>query len=122
MLSPNLILLYVEDPTRSARFYADLIGREPAAAFPSYVAFELENGLTFSLWSTQAKDFVSSGTGHRAEIAFMVADDAEVERLHGEWRNRGISIEQELMTAVFGRTFVALDPDGHRLRVCRPDG
>ncbi|OCP11141.1 MULTISPECIES: VOC family protein [unclassified Ensifer] len=121
MLSPNLILLYVEDPMASARFYADLIGHEPAAAFPTYAAFELENGLTFSLWSTGARDFVSSGTGHRSEIAFMVKDDAEVERLYAAWRERGLTIEQELKTAVFGRTFVALDPDGHRLRVCRPD-
>lgn len=122
MLSPNLILFYVEDPIASARFYTDLIGQEPVAAFPSYVAFELENGLTFSLWSTQAKDFVSSGSGHRSEIAFLVKDDIEVERLYEEWQSRGIRIEQELKTAVFGRTFVALDPDGHRLRVCRPDG
>ncbi|WP_077967927.1 VOC family protein [Ensifer adhaerens] len=121
MLLPNLILLYVDDPAKSAQFYVDLFGREPVASFPSYVAFELENGLTFSLWSTQARDFVSSGTGHRSEIAFMVKDDAEVERLYEEWRGNGIMIEQELRTAVFGRTFVALDPDGHRLRVCRPD-
>jgi len=51
----------------------------------------------------------------------MVKDDAEVERLYAAWRERGLTIEQELKTAVFGRTFVALDPDGHRLRVCRPD-
>lgn len=51
----------------------------------------------------------------------MVKDDAEVERLHAEWRKAGVPIEQELATAVFGRTFVALDPDGHRLRVCTPD-
>ncbi|MBW0367412.1 VOC family protein [Ensifer adhaerens] len=122
MLSPNLILLYVEDPTGSAAFYTGLLGREPVASFPTYVAFELENGLTFSLWSTEARDFVASGTGHRSEIAFMVKDDAEVERLYADWQERGLTIEQELKTAVFGRTFVALDPDGHRLRVCRPDG
>lgn len=121
MLSPNLILLYVDDPAKSAMFYADLLGREPVASYPAYVAFELENGLTFSLWSTKAKDFVSSGAGHRSEIAFMVKDDGEVERFYEEWQERGMAIEQELKTAVFGRTFVALDPDGHRLRVCRPD-
>ncbi|OOG70041.1 glyoxalase [Sinorhizobium sp. A49] len=121
MLSPNLILLYVEDPEKSAAFYTRLLGREPVAAFPSYVAYTLENGLTFSLWSTSAANFVSSGSGHRMEIAFMVKDDAEVERLYAEWREAEIPIEQELMTAVFGGTFVALDPDGHRLRVCVPD-
>lgn len=121
MLSPNLILLYVEDPQESAAFYTRLLRCEPVAAFPNYVAYALEGGLTFSLWSARAANFVSSGTGHRMEVAFMVKDDAEVERLHAEWREAGVSIEQDLMTAVFGRTFVALDPDGHRLRVCTPD-
>lgn len=121
MLSPNLILLYVNDPAKSTAFYTDLFGREPVVSFPTYVAFALENGLTFSLWSTEARDFVSSGSGHRSELAFMVKDDAEVERLYDGWRGKGITIEQELKTAVFGRTFVAFDPDGHRLRVCRPD-
>lgn len=121
MLSPNLILLYVEDPRKSAAFYTRLLGREPVAAFPNYVAYALENGLTFSLWSINADNFVSSGSGHRMEIAFMVKDDGEVERLHVEWRKAGVPIEQDLMTAVFGLTFVALDPDGHRLRVCTPD-
>lgn len=121
MLSPNLILLYVEDPHESAAFYTRLLGCEPVAAFPNYIAYALENGLNFSLWSTHAANFVSSGSGHRMELAFMVKDDGEVERLYMEWRNAGVSIEQDLMTAVFGRTFVALDPDGHRLRVCTPD-
>ncbi|AHK42578.1 MULTISPECIES: VOC family protein [Ensifer] len=121
MLTPNLILLYVEDPEQSAAFYTRLLGRGPVAAFPAYVAYALDNGLNFSLWSTKAANFVSSGSGHRMEIAFMVKDDAEVERLYAEWRKAGIPIEQDLMTAVFGRTFVALDPDGHRLRVCTPD-
>jgi catechol 2,3-dioxygenase-like lactoylglutathione lyase family enzyme len=121
MLSPNLILLYVDDPRESAAFYTRLLGREPVAAFPNYVAYALENGLNLSLWSTSAANFVSSGSGHRMEIAFMVKDDLEVERIYTEWRKAGVPIEQELMTAVFGRTFVALDPDSHRLRVCTPD-
>ncbi|WEX89556.1 hypothetical protein PZN02_003461 [Sinorhizobium garamanticum] len=51
----------------------------------------------------------------------MVENDAAVERLYDAWRRVGVTIEQKLMTAVFGRTFVALDPDGHRFRVCTPD-
>jgi len=38
-----------------------------------------------------------------------------------EWKKLGVSIEQDLHEAVFGLTFVALDPDGHRIRVCIPD-
>ncbi|MDN7487795.1 glyoxalase [Burkholderia sp. AU31652] len=121
MTSPNLVLLYVEDPARSAQFYERLFGRAPVAAFPTYAAFTFDNGLHLGLWSTSARDFVSGGAGHRSELAFMVDDDREVQRLYDAWQSLGVPFEQAPMTAVFGLTFVALDPDGHRLRVCTPD-
>lgn len=121
MLGPNLILFYVENPIESASFYEKIFEQRPVSTFPSYAAFTFSNGLTFSLWSTKAKNFVSSGTGSRSELAFMVSNDDEVRRLHELWVKRGVSIEQELHEAVFGLTFVALDPDGHRIRVCMPD-
>ena len=121
MLVPNLVLLYVEDPLQSAAFYERLLGKPPAAAFPTYAAFSFDNGLHLGLWSTGARDFVSSGTGHRAELAFMVNDEEKVRALRDAWKADGVAIEQDLATAVFGLTFVALDPDGHRIRVCMPD-
>ncbi|MCA1407819.1 VOC family protein [Ensifer sp. IC3342] len=121
MLKPNLILLYVQDPAESSAFYSHLLGRQPSASFPTYAAFEFDGGLSLGLWSTSAENFHTSGEGNRTELAFMVENDAAVERLYDAWRREGVTIEQELMTAVFGRTFVALDPDGHRLRVSTPD-
>jgi catechol 2,3-dioxygenase-like lactoylglutathione lyase family enzyme len=121
MTVPNLILLYVEDPARSRQFYEKLLGQPPVASFPTYVPFRFDNGLHLGLWSTSAANFVSSGTGSRSELAFMVDDDEAADGLYQDWRAAGVTIEQAPMTAVFGRTFVALDPDGHRLRVCTPD-
>jgi predicted enzyme related to lactoylglutathione lyase len=121
MLTPNLILLYVEDPTSSAAFYERLFGTTPTATFPTYASFEFENGLSVGLWSTSAANFVSAGSGHRFELAFMVPDDEAVKALHREWQEAGVSIEQPLQEAVFGLTFVATDPDGHRIRICTPD-
>ena len=118
---PNLVLFYVENPAESARFYADIFEMQPVAAVPTYAAFQFPNGFTFSLWSTQAKSFVSGGSGHRCELAFMVTDDVQVRALRERWGELGIRIEQDLHEAVFGLTFVALDPDGHRIRVCIPD-
>lgn len=118
---PNLILLYVHDPLASAAFYEGLFGTPPVARFPTYVAFAFENGMTVGLWSTQATNFVSGGTGHRSELAFMVPDDEAVRALHDRWVDAGVAIEQPLHMAVFGLTFVATDPDGHRIRVCTPD-
>lgn len=121
MLSPNLFLFYVQNPINSADFYEKIFNLKPVAAFPTYVAFSFPHGLTFSLWSTQAKNFVSSGSGHRSELAFMVPEADEVRRLRAVWGKLGVKIEQDLFEAVFGLNFVALDPDGHRIRVCIPD-
>lgn len=121
MLNPNLILFYVNNPIESSSFYEKIFEQQPVAIFPTYVAFTFTNGFTFSLWSTQANDFVSAGSGSRSELAFMVSNEDEVRRLRDHWGNLGVSIEQDLHEAVFGLTFVALDPDGHRIRVCIPD-
>lgn len=121
MLTPNLLLFYVQNPLESAQFYEQIFEITPVASFPSYVAFIFKNGFSFSLWSTEAKNFVSGGNGHRAELSFMVADEESVRNLREKWSKLNITIEQDLHEAVFGLTFVALDPDGHRIRVCMPD-
>ena len=121
MPNPNLVLFYVKSPLESASFYEKIFAQKPVASFPTYVAFSFSNGFTFSLWSMEAKNFVSSGTGNRSELAFMVSNENEVRSLHDSWKKMGVVIEQELHQAVFGLTFVALDPDGHRIRVCIPD-
>lgn len=91
--------------------------RRPAdSRVPTYVAFEFGNGLTLSLWSTSVRNFVSGGSGHRSEIAFLVPDDKAVRDLHERWREAGVVIEQALHEAVFGLTFVASDPDGRPAR------
>ena len=94
---------------------------KPIASFPTYVAFTFENGLTLSLWSMQATNFVSGGHGHRSELSFMVPNEDVVRTLRNTWHELSVQIEQDLHEAVFGLTFVALDPDGHRIRVCMPD-
>jgi catechol 2,3-dioxygenase-like lactoylglutathione lyase family enzyme len=117
----NFIILYVESPERSARFYRGLLDREPVAEHPTFAAFALDGGFTLGLWSTQSVAPEPSPAGDRGELAFTVPDAAAVDALHAEWVRKGIRIAQEPVTMVFGRTFVGLDPDGHRLRVCLPD-
>ena len=46
---------------------------------------------------------------------------ARVDELYREWVGRGLRIAQAPVTLDFGYTFVALDPDQHRLRVFAPD-
>ena len=49
-----------------------------------------------------------------------VASAKEVETLYADWKRKGAAILQEPVTMDFGRTFLAADPDGHRLRVFCP--
>ena len=81
MLTPNLLILYVSDPIESAKFYEILIGKPPVS-FPTYQAFEFDSGLTLGLWSISAKNFVSGGKGHRAELAFQVENAKIVKEIY----------------------------------------
>lgn len=51
----------------------------------------------------------------------MVQNEDEARALITEWKELNVPIEQDLHEAVFGLTFVALELDGHRIRVCIPD-
>jgi predicted enzyme related to lactoylglutathione lyase len=116
---PNFIVLYVESPARSAAFYADLLGQAPVEASATFAMFALASGMMLGLWArhTVAPPATSPGGG---EIGFAVDDTDTVHALHADWERRGVPIAQPPTTMDFGRTFVAFDPDGHRLRVFVP--
>ena len=54
------------------------------------------------------------------ELAMAVRTNEEVEALCADQKRKGAAILQEPVTMDFGRTFLAADPDGHRLRVFCP--
>lgn len=117
MLNANFILLYVDSPAASARFYADLIGSAPLEESPTFAMFALPSGIMLGLWSRHTVEPAATAAAGGAEIAMTVADTAAVNALHVDWQARGLAILQAPTDLDFGRTFVALDPDGHRLRV-----
>ena len=55
------------------------------------------------------------------ELSLSNAERADVDRLHAQWKALGIPMVLEPTVLEFGYTFVATDPDGHRLRVCATD-
>jgi catechol 2,3-dioxygenase-like lactoylglutathione lyase family enzyme len=114
---PNFVILYVKDAAASAAFYTDLFGRRPAQASPLFAAFPLSSGLTLGLWTRDDVQPAVDGVGDRCEIGFPVSDAAAVEATHADWTSKGFPITQPPTQMGFGHTFVALDPDGHRLRV-----
>jgi catechol 2,3-dioxygenase-like lactoylglutathione lyase family enzyme len=121
MTSPNMIILYVKDPAESVGFYKDILGREPVADSPNFAAFPLDGGFTLGLWRRSSVEPQPSALGNRSEMAFAVSGEGAVAQRYEQWRNLGLPIAQNLTTLDFGPTFVVLDPDGHRLRVCEPD-
>jgi len=113
----GLIILYVDNPTSSAAFYADLLGQSPAEASATFAIFALPSGVGLGLWSRHTVEPAAQVAFGGCEVAF-IADD--VDAVHADWSGRGLHIAQAPADMDFGRTFVALDPDGHRLRVFAP--
>ena len=115
----SFVLLYVDNPPASARFYADLLGTPPVESSPTFAMLPLKTDVMLGLWSRRTVEPIASAPGG-GEIAFTVADAAAVESTHADWKQRGLPIAQAPTAMDFGHTFVALDPDGHRLRVLAP--
>lgn len=119
MPQPALTILYVDHPPSSAAFYADLFGREPAELSATFAMIPLAGGHRLGLWSRHTVEPAASAGGGGGELA-CITDD--VDATHEAWRARGLTILQPPTDMDFGRCFVALDPDGHRLRVFKPSG
>ena len=114
MSNVSFILVCVEDIAASAAFDASVLGRPAIESLP-----------TFAM-PPAGPDLMRRGgmkpaapSGPRAEIA-LTASKAEVDAMHAEWRSRGVAVVQAPTAMDFGYTFVALDPNGQRLRVFAP--
>lgn len=121
MAKANLIVLYVKDPLASVSFYRTVLGQEPSVTYQTFSSFALPGGFTLGLWAEHTVQPEPTASGHRSELAFMVEDESAVRAHYEDWKEKGLAIAQELTEMDFGPTFVALDPDGHRLRVCLYD-
>jgi catechol 2,3-dioxygenase-like lactoylglutathione lyase family enzyme len=112
----RLIVLYVDNPAASAAFYADLLGRQPVESSANFAMFPLPP-VMLGLWSRREVEPAAAGSPGAMEIDFGASDAQAVEACYADWKARGLSIAQKPTEMDFGYTFVALDPDGHRLRV-----
>ncbi|MFM5205908.1 VOC family protein [Aeromonas veronii] len=117
MLVPQFTILYVANPTRSALFYRQLFGREPVEESPTFAMFVFESGARLALWSSTTVEPAVTQTAGAMELAFALPDDDAVDRLSAEWLARGLTLIQAPTNMEFGYTCMALDPDGHRLRL-----
>ena len=117
----SFVLVYVEDVARSQVFYASILGRPAIESSPTFAMLPAAPGLMLGLWRRDGvKPMAGRGVG--GEIAFTARNEAEVDALCADWRTRGVEIAQAPTSMDFGYTFVALDPDGQRMRVFAPGG
>ncbi|WLI05205.1 VOC family protein [Pseudomonas sp. FP597] len=112
----HYFLLYVDSPATSANFYSRLLDKPPVELNPTFALFMLDNGVKLGLWSRHTVQPAAEATGGGGEVGFALADAAAVRTLHDQWVERGAPILQSPTAVDFGYTFVAQDPDGHRLR------
>lgn len=118
----DILIFYVSDMDSSLDFYKQLLKRDPLQASPSFAMFGLDSGLMLALWDMKEVEPPLETLGTGSEIGLKVDSDEALEAAYDEWMSNGLTIAQEPVNMGFGRTFTALDPDGHRLRVYCPVG
>lgn len=118
MRTLNYIILAVADPATSAAFYTALLGVEPVENSPGFVLYVLPNGIKLGLWIASEINPAPLPAGG-VEITFSEASETDVRATHAQWQGKA-TILQPPTSMDFGFTFVATDPDGHRLRVFSP--
>ncbi|RDV03935.1 VOC family protein [Undibacter mobilis] len=120
MLTFGLIVLYVKDVAASTAFYRDLLGAAPVESSANFAMFPMPP-VMLGLWNRDEVKPTPSGSSGALEIDFRVADAQAVRDTHADWAKRDLKIAQPPVQMDFGYSFVALDPDGHRLRVMAPN-
>ena len=116
MFKPELgfVLLFVNNPIESAKFYSKLFNIKPVEEAPTFALFILSHGVKLGLWSRYTAEPLVTAQPGTSEICFA-SDD--VDALYNMWGAQGITMIQKPTDMDFGRTFVILDPDGHRIRI-----
>ena len=117
MSAPTFVIFYVQSPTASAKFYTDLLGQPPLDASDNFAMFAINPNLMLGLWARHDVQPPVTAAPGGVELAFSEADVQAVNLKYESWRAKGLKIAQAPTAMDFGHTFVALDPDGHRLRV-----
>jgi len=116
MIHPQVgfLLFFVENPTTSALFYEKILNLQPVQQSPTFVLFALKNGVMLAFWSRYTAEPTVTAVPGAMEISFS---DEDIDGIYVEWLKLGVRIAQVPTEMDFGRTFVGLDPDGHRIRI-----
>jgi catechol 2,3-dioxygenase-like lactoylglutathione lyase family enzyme len=111
------IVLYVEDIAKSRAFYTEVLECEAIELSPTFVSIVMEGGSKLELKQRAQSIPPATITGGGTELSIRVPNIEMLHDLFEQWKSKGVRFLQEPVELVFGVTFVALDPDEHRLRV-----
>lgn len=116
-MTPNHLILYVTDQAASARFWAMVLNAEPLSEQAGFTLFPLGNDWMLGLWQRQGVEVPIEAAPGGNELGIAVASAEAVDTAYTDFQAKGITLLTEPTDMPFGRTFVAADPDGHRLRI-----
>lgn len=119
----NHTIVWSSDRTRSARFLAEMLGREAPVRFGPFEIVELDNGVSLDFMAAE-------GPIQPQHYAFLIGEadfDAVLSRIHARgleyWADPHHNRRNEINHNDGGRGVYFSDPDGHYLEVItRPYG
>jgi catechol 2,3-dioxygenase-like lactoylglutathione lyase family enzyme len=121
MFKPNSVILYVNDVDVSTKFYESIFGEKPIEAFPGFSVFSLKDGFILGLQTKHDIEPKPQPTFGGFELCLSDISIDEVDSIYSDFKARNVPMALTPTTLEFGYTFVALDPDGHRIRLCATD-
>ncbi|WP_412048961.1 VOC family protein [Hoeflea sp. Naph1] len=116
MLKFDMVVLHVADPVASGAFYSALLERPLVQSNPVFSMLPLSDSVRLGLWAASEADPDGQSAPGASEISFNVADRESLVKRHADWVAKGHKIILDPVEMPFGDTFVAADPDGHRVR------
>lgn len=119
-MTPNLTILYVDSPEKSAAFYAGIFDVKPVEQSPTFAIFVFPGGIKLGLWSRHTVQPAPTGAAGMVEICVPLKNAAEVDAIWAKLAPAASAILQPPADMEFGHTFVLADPDGHRIRFYNP--
>lgn len=117
MLAIDSIVLYVEDVQLSMSFYERVFECQPKLLSPTFAVVEFAENVKITLKQADALTPSSQVRGGGTELSIPATSRIELDNLFEQWKKLSVVFAQEREKSVYGVNFVALDPDGHRLRV-----
>ncbi len=117
MLTIDSIVLYVENVQLSMAFYEKAFECQPTLLSPTFAVVEFAENVKITLKQADALTPSSQVRGGGMELSIPAPSGAELDNLFEKWKQLGVTFAQDREESVYGINFVALDPDGHRLRV-----